>query len=124
MVGGARPPRLRGSELRLSLPQRGELGMGLGLALAGRAVEGDVRGCMQGHTGKRVAVVVHPEAAVVATRHVLVRRQPHLQRHDGVSNAFGRRPTCYSPNIRNFHVVCDVAHAMCWPEDWHVLRKH
>ena len=79
MVGGARSARLRGAELCLGLAQRGELGVRLCLALAGRAVEGDVRGRVQRHAGERVAMVVHPEAAVVAPRHVLVRQLPHLK---------------------------------------------
>ena len=79
MVGRARPARLRGAQLRLGCAQRCELRVSLRLALAGRAVEWDVRRRVQRHVGGRVAVVVHPEAAVVAPRHVLVRRQPHLR---------------------------------------------
>ena len=61
-----------------------QLVVGVGLVPAGRAVVGDRVAKLDGGAGSIVAVVVHPEAAVVAACHVAVGWEPHLHAPRGL----------------------------------------
>ena len=55
-----------------------QLVVGISLVSAGRAVVGDRDTELDGGASGLIAVVMHPEAAIVAARHVAVGWEPHL----------------------------------------------